>query len=168
MASCSSYAVWSHRFSSCSPSLVRSSVPALRISCIGLSSSDGGKVGPGSCGGEFGGEPAKVPDPPPRRCRNCIPVPGMEAVPYTPRGPTFRVRGAPPKLRLKPVFPRLSFSPGISLNDCRNRQLIPLLLLVSSCLERRRFGYKPKDVIENRIIEEYPRMILTAARASDK
>jgi hypothetical protein len=49
-----------------------------------------------------------------------MPVPGNEAVPYTPRGPTFIVNGAPPMLQLRPVFDRLSFTPGMTLKECRN------------------------------------------------
>jgi len=61
-----------------------------------------------------------------RRCRNEMPVPGTEAVPYSPRGPTFTVKGAPPILVLNPLLDRLSFSPGIILKDFLKRQLIAI------------------------------------------
>jgi hypothetical protein len=53
-----------------------------------------------------------------------MPVPGTEAVPYSPRGPTFTVKGAPPILVLNPLLDRLSFSPGMILKDFLKRQLI--------------------------------------------
>jgi hypothetical protein len=58
------------------------------------------------------------------RCLKDTPVPGSEAVPYTPRGPTFTVRGDPPMLQLRPLLDRLSLTPGIILNDLRKRQPI--------------------------------------------
>jgi hypothetical protein len=32
----------------------------------------------------------------------------------------FIVSGAPPMLQLRPLFDRLSLTPGMTLNDCRN------------------------------------------------
>jgi len=46
-----------------------------------------------------------------------MPVPGSEAVPYTPRGPKFSVNGAPPMLALNPRLDKFSLTPGITLNE---------------------------------------------------
>ncbi|SRR6266536_3644277 len=51
-----------------------------------------------------------------------MPVPGIDAVPINPRGPAFRVNGAPPMLALKPLRERFNRTPGMTLKDLRKRQ----------------------------------------------
>ena len=47
------------------------------------------------------------------------PVPGIEAVPRRPVGPTLTVKGDVPILELSPRLDKFSRKPGIIVNDCR-------------------------------------------------
>jgi len=119
-------------------SLVRSSVLALWTTSAGGKPTVGTATGLGAedgteyplvfgvirCAGVAESGLGAASDPPVSCCRRDMPVPGIEAVPYTPRGPTLTVNGEPPKLALRPVFDKLSLTPGMSLNDLRKRQLI--------------------------------------------
>jgi len=55
--------------------------------------------------------------PGPKCSRKEMPVPGIEAVPIKPRGPTFSVNGAPPMLALRPLLERFNLSPGMIVKD---------------------------------------------------
>src|SRR5205823_3088024 len=94
------------------------SVLALRISVIG--DDEGGSRGGRSACCMF----TDSLDVTSIRSRLHRPVPGIVRFLYTPRGPTFTLRGAAPRVALRPCRVKFSFTQGNTLKVFRNRQLI--------------------------------------------
>jgi hypothetical protein len=58
------------------------------------------------------------------RSRFQTPIPGILTFRYTPRGPTFTLNGAAPRVALRPWRVRFNFTPGRTLKVFRNLQLM--------------------------------------------